>query len=188
MDNFMTDEEDTKGQTDVEIKKSAHALEEWLDIEEGTTEQEKVKYNFPTKQSEHYDPKDREIERQAHEVFEEAMSGYKSLDQIIENMEPKYRARMAEVALQYLKTALDATDHKSKQKESIEKLSIQKEKVQKTSSSGNNTTVYVGDRNDILKQIRRAQDSEEGVIDVTPENEEEGEDQKKESSDENEND
>lgn len=176
------EEEDIQGgQTDVEVKKGAHALEKWLDIEEGTTEQQKVKYNFPTKQSDYYDKKDREIERQAHEVFEEAMTGYQNLDKIIENMEPKYRARMAEVALQYLKTALDAADHKSKQKESIEKLSIQKEKATRSGSGGGNTQVFIGDRNDLLKQIRNAQDEENGVIDVSPDEQtdvEEQDDQK----------
>jgi hypothetical protein len=179
MDISMSDEENTKGQTDVEVKKGAHALEKWLDIEDGTTEKEKIKYQFPTAKSDRYDGKDREIEEQAHEVFEKAMSGYHNLDELINNMEPKYRARMAEVALQYLKTALDAADHKSKQKEAIEKLSIQREKVDKSSSKGN-TQFFVGDRNELLKHIRDAEDKKNDVIDVSPNKNEKSVDDSKE--------
>lgn len=167
-----TEYSETKGETQVETKKGAHALEKWFDIEEGTTEREKIKYTFPSSKSDRYDPKDREIEEQAHEVFQEAMSGYHSLDSLIENMEPKYRARMAEVALQFLKTALDAADRKGRQKESIEKIKLQKEKIDKTSTGDSKTQIFgVADRNKLLKQLREVDDQRNGVIDVTPDKE-----------------
>lgn len=153
----------------VETEKKAHALEKWLDIEEGSTEIERVRYTFPSKKSERYDPKDREIEEEAHKIFEEAITGYHTLEGLMDDIEPKYRARMAEVALAYLKTALDASDSKIKQKDSIEKLKIQRERVDKESTGQGAKIFGIGDRNDILKALRDATDRENDVIDVTPE-------------------
>lgn len=162
----MNDDEDYKK---VETEKKAHALEKWLNLEEGSTEVDKVRYEFPRKESERYDPKDREIEEQAHKIFEEAMAGYHTLESLLEKIEPKYRARMAEVALAYLNTALSATDSKSKQKESLEKLRLQEEKITRNSQKKPGSTIFVtADRNKLLKELRNQEDEENGVIDVSP--------------------
>jgi len=163
--NTETDEseEDYKN---VETTKKAHALEKWLNLEEESTEVEKVTYNFPRKESKHYDSKDREIEEQAHKIFEEAMSGYLSLESLLSSIEPKYRARMAEVALAYLNTALDATDTKNKQKESLEKLKLQKEKLLRGSDKSDSTVFVTADRNKLLKELRKEYDKRNGVIDI----------------------
>ena len=161
----MTDSDSKKT---IERSKGSHALEEWLDIEEGTTEMERIRYDSPLKKSDRYDLKDQEIEEQAHDIFKEAMSGYQSLESLLSNIEPKYRARMAEVALGYLKTALDASNSKQSQKDSIEKLKLQKEKIDKGGSGGKTNIIGVGDRNDMLKMLKEMRDSENGVIDVSP--------------------
>lgn len=152
----------------VETEKKAHALEKWLNLEENSTEVEKISYNFPMEKSERYDPKDREIEEQAHEVFKEAMTGYHTLENLLSAIEPKYRARMAEVALAYLNTALNAANTKSKQKETIEKLRLQEQKITKEGERAGKTTFITADRNTLLKQLRDELDDENGVIDVSP--------------------
>lgn len=166
----MTDDDNDKDYKKVETEKKAHALEKWLNLEEGSTEVDRVKYDFPMEKSDRYDPKDREIEEQAHEVFKEAMGGYHTLDSLLQEIEPKYRARMAEVALAYLNTALSATETKNKQKESLEKLRLQKEKILKDGENKSSRKIFVtADRNKLLKELRKDQDDEDGIIDVSPE-------------------
>lgn len=151
----------------VETEKKAHALEKWLDLEEGSTEVEKISYSFPSKKSDRYDPKDREIEEQAHKIFEEAMTGYHTLENLLSGIEPKYRARMAEVALAYLNTALSATDTKNKQKEALEKRLLQQQKITSGDAGKGNKFFITADRNELLKKLREEEDIENGVIDIT---------------------
>lgn len=155
----------------IKKEKGEHALEKWLEIEEGSTEMERVEYESPLEKAEQYDKKDHEIEAEAHEIFKEAMTGYHSLESLLKDIEPKYRARMAEVALGYLKTALDASGSRQSQKESIEKLRLQKEKIDKSGNNGNTNIIGVGDRNEMLKMLRKIQDDKNGVIDIDSEEE-----------------
>lgn len=139
-------------------KKGANALEKFLNIE--PTEMEKIEYeDKPLVKHEEYDSKDKELEEQIQEVYKRAMSGYLSLEAILEGTEPKYRARLAEVALAYLNTGLNAINSKAKQKEHKDKLSV-KEKA----PSGQTTNyVFTGDRNDAIKMARKMKEQEEPI-------------------------
>jgi hypothetical protein len=156
---------DTEDDKDKDIVyKREHALEKFLDIE--PTELEKIEYEKPLKRLEDYDDKDAEIEEQAHEIFNEAMKGYHNLEQFLQAIEPKYRARMAEVALQYLKTGLDAANAKAKQKETKDKLTLREMIAQNSGQkTGNTTNILVSaDRNEFLRELKKMA-KEEDVVD-----------------------
>lgn len=147
------DEKDSKP-----VKRGAHALEEFLNIT--PLEVEKLQYKGkPLKRHEDYDPKDQELEEQIEEIFKKAMSGYINLEAILDGVEPKYRARLAEVALAYLNTSLNAVNSKAKQKETKDKILA---KVQSASKGAKSTTNYVftGDRNEAVRIAKRLQQQE----------------------------
>ena len=148
--------------------KKEHALEAFLDVE--PTEIVQVEYEkHDLTEHEFYDGKDSEIENQIEEVFNESMQGYKTLESFLEAIEPKYRARMAEVALQYLKTGLDAANSKAKQKDTKDKINLREALASKGNGKGSNNTVIVAaDRNELLKELRKAVQGND-PIDITPE-------------------
>jgi len=152
-------------------ERRGHALEKYFGVPEESTEMERVIHSSPLKKSEEYDDKDSEIEKELHGVFEKAMSGYESLSDLLAGVDPKYRARLAEVAATYLNTALNASTKRAGQKESIEKLKMKQQEIDKKSSTTKTTNniIYNGDRNDFLKLLRDDTDTNE-PIDVTPEN------------------
>lgn len=134
--------------------KREHALEKFLNIE--PTPIEKVKYDAePLTKHEGYDKKDSEIEKQMQEVFIQSMEGYRNLENLLDAIEPKYRARMAEVALQYLKTSLDAANSKGKLKEGKDKLDLRQ--ALSANKGGNNTTnvILSANRNELLRELRK---------------------------------
>ena len=137
--------------TDVTDKPISHPIEDILDIESGTT-------LFPAVQTTKkelavtgdYDDVDQEINEQFQEVYDTAMDAYEQQAMDIETIEPKYRARNQEVAVQYLNTALAAAKEKSNIKMSKDKM------VTKQATTGPQTlnqSVIVADRNDVLKEI-----------------------------------
>lgn len=171
IDNDLTEDED--GPITKKVKeKRGHALEKFFNVPEESTEMERVVVSYPLKKSNEYDDKDAEIEKELHNVFEKAMEGYESLSEILDNVEPKYRARIAEVAATYLNTALNASTKRAGQKESIQKLKQKQQEIDKKASGSKTTNniVFNGDRNEFLKFLRG--DSEEREpIDITPEDE-----------------
>jgi translation elongation factor EF-1beta len=132
-------------------KTIAHPMEDMLDIEAGTTNVPAV----PPRESQltvvdEYDEKDQEIEEQLQEIFDTAMDAYEQQALDIESIEPKYRARNQEVAVQYLNTALSAVKEKSNTKMAKDKM---KTKEVAAGPKTLNQNVIVADRNDLLKQI-----------------------------------
>lgn len=133
-------------------KAIAHPIEDVLEIEPGTTMMPVVAHE-PTELAvtADYDEVDREINEQFQEVYDVAMDAYETQAADIETIEPKFRARNQEVAVQYLNTALAA----AKEKASI-KMSKDKNTVKVATSGGANirdSQVIVADRNDVLKQM-----------------------------------
>lgn len=128
-----------------------HPMETVLDIEPGTTllpAVETVKSELAVVPE--FDEADCEINEQFQEVYDVAMDAYETQAADIETIEPKYRARNQEVAVQYLNTALSAAKEKASLKQNKEKM------VTKAIASGTNikdSNVIVADRNDVLKQI-----------------------------------
>lgn len=145
---------------DVPVKRGGHALEKFLNIQ--PTPMEKVEAESkPLVKHDEYDKKDEELEEQIQDVYQKAMSGYLTLEQILADVEPKYRARLAEVALAYLNTSLNAVNSKAKHKEHKDKINIK----QRAGDGGNKTTniVFSGDRNEALRMAKRAMEQSEAI-------------------------
>lgn len=143
-------------------KNVAHPLEDLFDIEPGTTLSTRTEQKTDLIEHIDYDEKDTEIEDQMQEVFDKAMSGYENIQDDLEDVEGKYKARMMEVGVQHLKMALDAAQAKARMKEL-------KDKVKgKSSSGGNGKTV----NNNLIisrEELLRTLSGDDDVIDVTPE-------------------
>ncbi len=138
------------------IEKIAHPLEEYFNIDSGSTEMVRTERKTDIIPYEEYDHKDSELENTYQEIYDTAMSGYDTLRDIMDTADTKVVARLAEVGVQHLNAALAAASKKAQLKENKDKM-IAKEK----SSIGKNVTnniVIAGNRNDILKQALAALD------------------------------
>ena len=130
----------------------SHPLEDVLDIESGTTLLPALpERNTELVTAEQYDNKDTEIEGQFQEVYDAAMDAYEQQAKDAETVDPKYRARNQEVAVQYLNTALNAAKEKATMKQFKDKI-VNDRRSSKGPSTVNNNLV-VADRNEILRQI-----------------------------------
>ena len=147
-----------------------HPLEEAFDIERGTTIVEREE-SLPLALVEHeeYDNKDKELEDQLEEIRSAAMDAFDAQNDVIETVDGKYAARNAEVAVQFLNTALDAVREKSNLKKHKDKLTIDKATAGKPGTQ--NTTVNIFDRNELLRLMNGEQPK-----DITPPKEDNNED------------
>lgn len=129
-----------------------HVLEATFDIEPGTTIVPVVE-TIPTvlTPAEEYDNKDVEIEQQFQEVYDAAMTAFEVTSETVSQIEPKYRARNEEVAVQYLNTALAAAREKAGLKGHKDKMAVTKVKASGPQTVNNN--LIVADRNEILKKL-----------------------------------
>lgn len=96
------------------------------------------------------DDEDRDITRKVDEVYNVAMDAFQSQTAYTEIIEPRYAARNAEVAANYLKIALDAVAVKARTKEG-KRRGQQFVPYQNGSKTTNN--IVVADRNQILSMI-----------------------------------
>lgn len=133
-----------------------HPMESLFDIEPGTTEMTIIERE-PTNLVVHddFDDKDREIEGQIQEVFDAAMTAFETQTADSELIEPKYKARNQEVAVQFLNTALSALKEKSTLKQHKDKITVDKAKANTPGTVNNNLII---DRNDLLKKLMNASD------------------------------
>lgn len=138
--------------TIVKYEQTDHPMEDVLDIESGTTIVPRVE-TIPTElvPIEEYDDKDVEVEKQFQEVYDAAMTAFEVTSTTVEQIEPKYRARNEEVAIQYLNTALAAAREKSLMKQHKDKLSVSKGKISGPKTVNQN--LFVGNRNELLKEL-----------------------------------
>lgn len=138
--------------TVVTFEPADHPMEDVLDIEPGTTIIPKVEA-VPTvlTPAQEYDGKDNEIEGQFQEVYDAAMTAFETTSETVNQIEPKYRARNEEVAVQYLNTALAAAREKAGLKQHKDKVTVAKGKISGPSTVNNN--LIVADRNEILKKL-----------------------------------
>ena len=133
-------------------KQKEHPLEEVLDIEPGTTMVEFVEPAMPTeavKIEGVYDEKDGEIEDQLQEIYESAMTQFEVQTGVCEEVEGKYAARNAEVAVQFLTAALSAVTSKANVKANKDKLVV-KAMTSDPSAARDN---IVMDRNQLMKML-----------------------------------
>lgn len=112
---------------------STDALEEVFGIEPNTTVKDVITFDeaqTPVLRGEDYDDKDDEIDSQFQEVYDKALTAFEyQMERADSNdIEPKYVARMHEVAAQYLNTALTAAREKANLKTAKDKL-VKKNKV-----------------------------------------------------------
>lgn len=149
------------------IKEATHPLEDHFDIEKGSTQVVIKRRKTELNEFELYDKKEKEIEEDFQEIADVAMDVVELLrDQIESGCEPKYLARLAEVAGQQLSVALSAVEKKAKLKEMREKLNQLKNNNKSGSTVNNN--VFIMNRNEVLeammKEIENTNESD--IIDV----------------------
>lgn len=128
-----------------------HPMEEILELDSGSTLiPAPIQRSTELVVADEYDTKDKEIEEQFQEVYDAAMDAYEMQVADTETVEPKYRARNQEVAVQYLNTALNAAREKAGMKQFKDKM-LNDRKATGPKTVNNN--LVVADRNEILKQI-----------------------------------
>lgn len=99
------------------------------------------------------DAEDKEINSKIDEIFGQAMQAYQSQTTFVEILEPRYAARNAEVANNYLNTALNAVALKARVKNEKRKTNAAFVPY-KHGGAGN---VVVADRNEILRMMAAGQ-------------------------------
>ena len=97
------------------------------------------------------DEEDKAISKKIDDVYDKASDAFEELTAYTQIIEPRYAARNAEVAAQYLKIALDAANSRAKVK--IDKTKNASYVPWNNNNSGTQNIV-VADRNDILKMMK----------------------------------
>ncbi len=138
-----------------------HPLEKTFNIEPGTTLVPQVVRSTELTSIETYDEKDSEIETQFQEVYDAAMGAFEGQFQEADLVEGKYKARVGEVAVQFLNTALQAAQNKSLLKQHKDKIAEATKKNSTPNTVNNN--LIVADRNEILKKLMGDKDNNEIV-------------------------
>ena len=96
------------------------------------------------------DVEDKEITGKINEIYDNAMQAYQNQTAYIEIMEPRYAARNAEVAANYLNTALNAVALRARVKNEKRKASSAFIPYKHGGGGGN---IVVADRNEILRMM-----------------------------------
>lgn len=126
-----------------------HPMEDVLDIETGTTLVERTqRTDMTTVDHDPYDEKDKEIEKQFEDVYDVAMETFHNTIEQLDDIDPKYKNKSREVAVQFLNTALMAADKKAVMKTNKDKLE------HKTSTANYTQNNLIFDRNELLKSLR----------------------------------
>ena len=140
------------------IKIEHHPLEEALDIEPGSSsinieEQYAMtdEVRASVAEATEKDEEDLIIEKKIDDVYDAAMGAFENQTALTEMVEPRYAARNAEVAANYLNIALNAANSRAKVK--IER---KRSNAFVPFSGGSKTTnnLIVADRNEILRMIQ----------------------------------
>ncbi len=127
----------------------SHPMEEIFKIEEHSTIVPYKEVKTELVPYEPFDEKDKELEEQLQDLYDIALEAFEDQQSESDMMEPKFRARNAEVAVQYLKTALEAVQSKTNLKQHKDNITIK----QKTGGTVNNNVV-LADRNAIIRALR----------------------------------
>jgi hypothetical protein len=136
-------------------KTISHPCEDVFDIEPGTTTTMiPAPRHTQLVRSDMYDDKDAEIEEQYQEIYDKAMDFFDDIQNEMEGIEGKYKARNGEVGVQFLNAALSAAKEKSRLKE-------HKDKTLGVGSAGeasitNNTQINIS-TSDLIKQFAMEQ-------------------------------
>lgn len=135
-------------------------MEEFLNIESSSTVITRTERETELSKAPEYDEKDTEIEIGYQEIADKAISGYERLMDEVDSVEGKFAARLSEVAVQHLNTALAAVNAKAKLKEHKDRIV---KKVNSGAKTINNTVII--NREELLDSILASKDVPQ-VIDV----------------------
>lgn len=134
--------------TDTE-KVISHPMEEVFELEQHTTVVPYKEVKTELVPHEPFDEKDKELEKQLQDLYDIALEAFENQQEESDVIDPKFRARNAEVAVQYLKTALEAVQVKTELKQHKDKMTVK----QKTGGTVNNNVIFT-DRNAIIRALR----------------------------------
>lgn len=156
-----------------------HPLETVFGLDAGTTFSEEVVNTLSTRPSELVDPttgkvvsrsseaqpdelekeerlEDLHIDGQLDVIHSTALQAYEKQTRLIEEVDPKFAARNAEVAAQYLTLALNAVNSRVDAKYKRQKVRLAKATSNAPGTVNNN--VIVADRNQLLKLMQEAKE------------------------------
>lgn len=131
----------------------AFNMSEDFDIEEeyGVAEQQKQDTAPTEPPVDHKDADDVLIEQRIDEIYTVAIDAFKAQQEYLEVIEPRYAARNAEVAANYLNIALSAVNSRSKAK--TDRKRANQSFVPYANGGKTTNNVLIADRNEILKMI-----------------------------------
>lgn len=139
-----------------------HPLEQVFDLDQGSTLMPQVIRATEIVPAETYDHKDNEIEGQFGEVYDAAMGAFESQMQEAEMVEGKYKARIGEIAVQFLNSALQAAQSKSQLKQHKDKVAI---KVNGSSGAKTvNNNLIVASQSEMLDRLENMMGKKEEDI------------------------
>jgi dGTP triphosphohydrolase len=138
--------------TVTEIVKKPNALEDAFGIPSGSTEITVEKPVTENTQVELYDEKDRELEQQINAVKDMAQYTFEKIQDIIEDVEPKYTARLLEVGSTYLNIMHDTLKTKTKIKSDKDKIAAKPTSPTRINQTTNNTIISTP--SDIIRSLR----------------------------------
>jgi hypothetical protein len=104
------------------------------------------------------DDEDKAISAKIDDIYDKALGAFEEQTAYIQMIEPRYAARNAEVAANYLKIALDAASTRAKVK--TEKAKSATFVPWNNAQTINQNNVVVADRNELLKMMGRNKDKE----------------------------
>jgi hypothetical protein len=94
---------------------------------------------------------DKEINSQLASIYGYAMDAFEQQTQMVQEVDPRFAARNAEVAAQYLNIALNSIGQKAKIRH--DKLKLETTITNQTPGAVNNNLIITADRNEILKML-----------------------------------
>lgn len=144
---------------------SSHPLEEVLNIEPESTEITVYERNTELKPYDPFGEKDSELETQYQEIADLAISTFKKIDDVSRTADTKLVARLSEVQMQTLNTALSAIEKRTKHKENKDRdIARERTVINKACGKVTNKIIAVIDRNSALKQITALMNQDEPDI------------------------
>ena len=146
-------------------------MEELLEDSEGTTdfvEQSNQSKSLVETKSDQHDRESEEVRKKAIDAFDDIMD-------VGRNVNPERSARLFEVAGQFLKTGLDASNAKMEKQLKVAKLKLEAKRLKvddETIDKLNHGAEIIADRNSLLKTLVR--ESENNTVEIEPNEENEG--------------
>jgi hypothetical protein len=126
-------------------------LEDIFDIEAGTTERALQIVPASTEMTAIDDAEEEQIATQLSTVYSYALDAFEQQTANVQTIDPKYAARTAEVAAQYLNIALNAVNTRVSNRDRREKRKGGRIESQNADTINNN--IIVADRNELLRMM-----------------------------------